>query len=168
MKKLLFLFMSGILVFNLVGCGNTTINNQKQTQIDHKLEDVSQYDNVGFNTKQQQVIAEEIGITSKDDKVVFMYVVEADDKVIYYDVYDEFNGTACRYREYIFCKDQENYENEMIDAGDYDEVVKDSKNYYVTGIEQVNFSWAGSWQDIVDYHNEHQKPYNDEYIMVEE
>lgn len=114
------------------------------------------------------MIAEEIGITSKDDKVVFMYVVEADDEVIYYDVYDEFNGTACRYREYIFYKDQENYENEMIDASDYDEVVKDSKNYYLTGIEQVNFSWAGSWQDIVDYHNKHQKPYNDEYIMVEE
>ena len=185
MKKLLALMLAVMMLLSLAACGggddtpsgnedNPPSSGQQQEQNtpdpDEGGEEVSgqDYDNVGFTKAQRQVIAEQIGVTTEGEKVVFMYVPEDGDEVIYIDVYDEFNGTTCRYTDWRFCINKEAFDGEHSDAADsYEDLTVDEKNLYLYGSEEADFSWAGTWQAVVDYHNEHTAPYNDDYIIVE-
>ena len=173
MKKLLAILLAAMMLLSLAACGdnNTTDpdkDNPGVSQSGENNDDGQDYENAGFNKAQRKVIAEKIGVTTEGEKVVFMYVPEEGDEVVYYDVYDQFNGTSCRYTEYRFCKNKDAYDGEAHDMeGDYDDLTANEKDLYLYGSEEASFSWAGSYQAIVDYHNEHTAPYNDEYVIVE-
>ena len=190
MKRLLMLLLCVVLTLSLAACGGgddekTPSSDDKNPSSSQQQEDKTpeadepednggeevggqDYDNVGFTKAQRQVIAEQIGETAEGEKVVFMYVPEEGDEVIYIDVYDEFNGTTCRYTDWRFCVNKEAFEDEHSGAADsYDDLTADEKNLYLHGSEEADFSWVGSWQAVVDYHNEHTAPYNDGYIIVE-
>ncbi len=181
MKKLLALLLVGMMIFSLAACGdnNTTNPDKNNPGVSRSGEnnddkggennnDGQDYENVGFNKAQRKVIAEQIGVTTEGEKVVFMYVPEEGDEVVYYDVYDQFNGTTCRYTEYRFCKNKDAYDDEAHGMeGDYDDLIANQEDLYLYGSEEADFSWAGSYQAVVDYHNEHTAPYNDEYVIVE-
>lgn len=179
MKKLLALLLAMMMVFALSACSNNEISSGNDSSIpdtlqtdnqgseENKVNDGQDYDNVGFTKVQRQVIAEQIGVTTEGEKVVFMYVPDDGDEVIYYDVYDQFNGNTCRYTEYCFCLNKDAYDGEYSGMKDsYDDLKADEKNLYLYGSEEADFTWAGSYQAIVDYHNEHTAPYNDEYVIV--
>ena len=174
MKKLLVLLLVLSLVFILAACGGDQTGPSNDVPPESASDDAGEevggqdYDNVGFTKAQRQVIAEQIGVTTEGEKVVFMYVPEDGDEVIYIDVYDEFNGTTCRYTDWRFCINKEAFDGEHSDAADsYEDLTVDEKNLYLYGSEEADFSWAGTWQAVVDYHNEHTAPYNDDYIIVE-
>ena len=187
MKKLLALLLVGMMIFSLAACGDNSTtdpdkdnpgtsqsgeNNDSQggeeNQGGENNDGGQDYENAGFNKAQRKVIAEQIGVTTEGEKVVFMYVPEEGDEVVYYDVYDQFNGTSCRYTEYRFCKNKDAYDEETYDIdGEYDDLTANENDLYFYGSEEASFSWAGSYQAIVDYHNEHTAPYNDEYVLVE-
>jgi len=153
MKKILAILLAAMMLLFFVACNKS---------------DNPDPDNVGFTKAQRQVIAEQIGVTTEDEKVVFMYEYEEGDTAVYIDVYDEFNGMTCRYNEWVFCIDKETYDGEYNAYVDDDtDVVSDEKNLYFCMREECDLSWAGSWQAAVDYHNEHTAPYNDDYIIVE-
>ena len=141
MKKILAIILAAMMLLFFVAC-NTSDNPDP--------------DNVGFTKAQRQVIAEQIGVTTEDEKVVFMYEYEEGDTAVYIDVYDEFNGTTCRYNEWVFCIDKETYDGEYNAYVDDDtDVVSDEKNLYFCMREECDLSWAGSWQDLMDYHDVH-------------
>ena len=176
MKKILALLLTLALLFSLAACGGggdeKTPSNEDKTPSSSQQqeqntpdpdegdggEEVSgqDYDNVGFTKAQRQVIAGQIGVTTEDEKVVFMYEYEEGDTAVYIDVYDEFNGTTCRYNEWVFCIDKETYDGEYNAYVDDDtDVVSDEKNLYFCMREECDLSWAGSWQDLMDYHDVH-------------
>ncbi len=178
MKKLFALLLATMMIFSLAACGNNETpsgsegDNPGVSQTDNQgsenNNDGQDYENAGFNKAQRKVIAEQIGVTTEGEKVVFMYVPEEGDEVVYYDVYDQFNGTTCRYTEYRFCKNKDAYDDEGYGMeGDYDDLIANQEDLYLYGSEEADFSWAGSYQAVVDYHNEHTAPHNDEYVIVE-
>ena len=171
MKKLLAILLAAMMVFALAACGenNTTDpdkDNPGVSQSGENNDDGQDYKNAGFNKAQRKLIAEQIGVTTEGEKVVFMYEVEDDDEVIYYDVYDRFNGTTCRYTEYRFCKNKDAYAGEANDMdGDYDDLTANEKDLYLYGSEEADYSWAGTWQAVVDNHKNGIRA--SDYILVE-
>ena len=182
MKKLLAILLAAMMLLSLAACtsnddnpsgsennpGTSQSGENTDNQGGENNDGGQDYENAGFNKAQRKVIAEQIGVTTEGEKVVFMYVPEEGDEVVYYDVYDQFNGTSCRYTEYRFCKNKDAYDGETYDIdGEYDDLTANENDLYFYGSEEASFSWAGSYQAIVDYHNEHTAPYNDEYVLVE-
>ena len=171
MKKLLAILLAAMMVFALAACGdnNTTDpdkDNPAVSQSGENNDDGQDYENAGFNKAQRKVIAEKIGVTTEGEKVVFMYEVEDGDEVVYYDVYDQFNGTTCRYTEYRFCKNNDAYDGEAHDIdGDYDDLTANKNDLYLFGSEEVDYSWAGTWQAVVDNYNNGLRA--SDYILVE-
>ena len=83
-----------------------------------------------------------------------------------YDVYDQFNGTTCRYTDYRFCKNKDAYDGEVNDMdGDYDDLTANEKDLYLFGSEEAKFSWAGTWQSVVDDYNNGLRAAD--YVIVE-
>ena len=163
MKKLLAIVLSCLMVFSLAACGGGGSGIGGGSSGDEGGND---YENAGFTKAQRKVIAEEIGVTTEDEKVVFMYEVEEGDEVVYYDVFDQFTGTSCRLTEYRFCANKDAYNDEAYDAEDsYDEVKLDDKNLYISGIEEAKYSWSGSYQAVIDDYNNGLKAAD--YILVE-
>ena len=187
MKKLLAILLAAMMLLSLAACGGggddktpsgedkTPSSTQQQEQEDKTPEadpddggeEVSgqDYDNVGFTKAQRQVIAEQIGVTTEGEKVVFMYVAEEGDPAVYFDVYDEFNGTTCRINEWVFCIDKETYDDEYngyVDEGD--DVTADEKNLYFCMRGESNYD-LGTWQDMMDYYDEHWTPRTDIVIV---
>ena len=176
MKKLLAILLAAMMIFALAACGNNETpvgsngNNPGTSQTDNQSgennDDGQDYENAGFNKAQRKVIAEQIGVTTEGEKVVFMYEVEDDDEVVYYDVYDQFNGTTCRYTDYRFCKNKDAYDGEANDMdGDYDDLTANEKDLYLFGSEEAKFSWAGTWQSVVDDYNNGLRAAD--YVIVE-
>ncbi len=169
MKKLLALLLALMLVFSLAACGGG--DDEKTPGSDQQNNPGSEvsgqdYDNDGFTKAQRQVIAEQVGVTVEGERVVFMYALEEDDEVIYFEVYDEFDGTGSRYSDWRFCISKDAFEGEYSDAEDmYDDLTADEKNLYLCGSEENLYGWK-TWQEAMDYYNEYLKPYN-EYILVE-
>lgn len=170
MKKLFAVLLAVTMLLSLVACGekeNTNVSNNDISGLSQNAENNNSmndgnngdegqdYENSGFTKKQRQIIAEQIGVTTEGEKAVFMYVVEEDDEVIYYDVYDQFNGTSCRYTDYRFCLNKDAYDGEYHDMIDsYDDFNADEKNLCLYGSEEAKFSWAGTWESLVDnYYN---------------
>ena len=175
MKKLLALLIALMMVLSLTACtGNSETpsgNNNDTSQTadkggENNDDSGKDYENAGFTKAQRQVIAEQIGVTTEGEKVVFMYEVEEGDEVIYYDVYDQFNGTTCRYTEYRFCLNKDAYDGEHHDMeGDYDDFTANEKNLYLYGSEEADFSWAGTYEAVVDNYNNGLRAAD--YLLVE-
>ncbi|MBQ3510112.1 MAG: hypothetical protein IJA90_08880 [Peptococcaceae bacterium] len=172
MKKSLSMLLVLMMVFSLTACGGNNADQQEANNNEaveqQPVASEQDYDNVGFTKAQRQVIAEEIGITTEGEKVVFMYEVEEGDEVIYFDVYDEFTGTSSRYTDYRFCLNEEAYEGEQHDMVDsYEDLTEVKGDLYLYGSEEADFSWSGSYEDLVAYYDERYRPYNTDYLIVE-
>lgn len=175
MKKILAILLAAMMLLSMVACdlgGNPSGNednpgtSQSDNQGDGEEVSGQDYDNVGFTKAQRQVIAEQVGVTVEGERIVFMCALEEDDEVIYFEVYDEFDGTSSQYSDWRFCISKEAFDGEHSDAADtYDDLTADEKNLYLCGSEENLYGWK-TWQEAMDYYNEHLKSYN-EYILVE-